>query len=537
MRRRTSRRASEDVIMANRFERSLAFSLEPSDCEKLIAQLGIAGARWTAETKVLSLYLDTPESAIGKLGFAYGIRRRGDATLNDTQQALDRFMRGLPGEKGWTTFRHAMSVAAPPDARKLQGLLRAASMKQQLEVAFQSETKRSFWSLPVAGGRAGVVLEQGALAGAGNKRLARLTVTYAAAFAAPVFAFLAAAAKVVPLRMTGESLALEAYRQLGRLDVPLPGAITPRLTFDMSAAAAFQTIAHATIDHFLLAQARVRFLSDKEGVHQGRVALRRFSAAWRLFLPLVAGEDADVLKEDLQRLKNPLRAARDLDVLLSNLTKYSAENLSLPVLPVRKLLEARREKAYATLVAALKAPDTEALLLRILTWVDAGEWTREAVRTKDRDELIGAFVQRKFSKLIQKFARRSDELEEASYKERHRTRIHAKNLRYDVEFLDNLVRIAGRKGLRKNQRAFVGALKRIQSFLGEENDVLMAHSYFAGLGQDEDTVAADEAAQVAGAAVAAHARASSKRKFHKTVAKARRDLFEVKPFWLDLARH
>ncbi len=191
-----------------------------------------------------------------------------------------------------------------------KGLLRAASTKQQLEVAFQSETKRSFWSLPVAGGHTGVVLEQGALAGVGSKRLARLTVTYAAAFAAPVFAFLAAAAKVVPLWMTGESLALEAYRQLGRLEVPLPGAITPRLTFDMSAATAFQTIAHATIDHFLLAQARVRFLGDKEGVHQGRVALRRFSAAWRLFLPLVAGEDADVLKEDLQCLKNPLRAAR-----------------------------------------------------------------------------------------------------------------------------------------------------------------------------------------------------------------------------------
>ncbi len=67
--------------------------------------------------------------------------------------------------------------------------------------------------------------------------------------------------------------------------------------------------------------------------------------------------------------------------------------------------------------------------------------------------------------------------------------------------------------------------------------MLMAHAYFAGLGQDEDTLAADEAAQVAGAAIAAHARASSKRKFHKIVAKARRDLFEVKPFWFDLARH
>ncbi len=446
-------------------------------------------------------------------------------------------MRGLVGQKGWTTFRHAMSIAAAPDARKLQGLLRATNTKQQLEVAFQSETRRSFWSLPIAGGQAGVVLEQVSIAGTGDTRLARLTITYATTSAAPVFAFIAKIAQIVPLRMTGESLALETYRHLGRLDVPLPGAITPRLTLDMSAATAFQTIAHATIDHFLLAQARVRFLSDTEGVHQGRVGLRRFSAAWRLFSPIVAGEDADVLKEDLRHFKNPLRDARDLDVLLSDLAKYSAENPALPVPPIRELLEARREKAYVALVATLKAPETEALLIRILAWIDAGEWTRDAARAKDRDELIGAFVQRKFSKLIQKFAQRLEELEKASSKERHRTRIHAKNLRYGVEFLDNLVRIASHKGLRKNQRAFVATLKRIQSFLGEENDVLMAHSYFAGLGRDEDPVVADEAAQVAGATIAAHLRPIGKRKFHKNVAKVRRDLFEIKPFWLDLARH
>ena len=523
--------------MADRVERSLAFSLEPSDCEKLVAQLGLAGARWTAETKVLSLYLDTPESAIGKLGFAYGIRRRGDATLNDAQQALDRFMRGLPGQKGWTIFRHAMSVAAPSDGRKLQGLLRAANTKQQLQVAFQSETKRSFWSLPVAGGQTGMVLEQAAIAGMSDTRLARVTVTYSVALAAPVFAFISAAAKAVPMRMTGESLALEAYRHLGRRDVALPGAITPRLTLDMSAATAFQTIAHATIDHFLLAQARVRFLGDKDGVHQGRVALRRFSAAWRLFSPLVAGEDADVLKEDLQHIKNPLRATRDLDVLLGDLANCLVENSALPVPPVRKLLEARREKAYGALVSTLKAPETEVLLLRIVAWIDAGEWTRNAARAKDRDEPIAIFVQRKFSKLIQKFARRCDDLEQASATERHRTRIYAKNLRYGMEFLDNLVRIVGRKNLRKDQRAFVSALKRLQGFLGEENDVLMAHSYFAGLGRDKDPVAADEAARAAGTTIAAHLRPSGKRKFHKTVAKARRDLFEVKPFWLDLARH
>ncbi len=153
----------------------------------MIAQLGIAGARWTAETKVLSLYLDTPESAIGKLGFAYGIRRRGDATLNDTQQALDRFMRGLPGEKGWTTFRHAMSVAAHPMRENCKASCALRARSSSLKSHSRARPNAAFGPLPVTGGQVGVVLEQGALAGVGNKRLAHLTVTYAAAFATPVF--------------------------------------------------------------------------------------------------------------------------------------------------------------------------------------------------------------------------------------------------------------------------------------------------------------------------------------------------------------
>jgi triphosphatase len=203
---------------------------------------------------------------------------------------------------------------------------------------------------------------------------------------------------------------------------------------------------------------------------------------------------------------------------------------------VCKLLEARREKAYDALVAALDAPAVDDLLLRLVQWIEAGDWTHDAARTRARAEPMTAFVQRKFSKLIEKFGHRCEALEQASFRERHRTRIQAKNLRYGVEFLDNLVRIIDRKSLRKQQRALIAALKQMQTFLGEENDVLMAHSYFAGLGQDQDLVPADAAAVAAGAALAARLSPSGKRKFHKTVAKARASLADVKPFWLDLAK-
>lgn len=518
-------------------ERSLTFTLKPDDCEALVAQLGKAGAHWTAETKVLSLYLDTLDSAIGKLGFGYGIRRRGDVTLNDTQEALRRFARGLAGQSGWTTFRHALSVVAPPDARELQGLLRSPGTRSRLNVVFQSEAKRSFWSVSTGRGEANLTLEQSGIVNGGKTRLASLTLTYPIDLAAAALTFIAEIGKLIPLRLTGEALALEAYRHAGRRDVAVPNAITPRLMRTMSTAAAFQTIAYAALDHFLLAQVRVRFLRDVEGVHQARVALRRFSAAWRLFSALVEGSDGATLKEDLSKIKDALRTARDLDVLLGDVATLAADDPALPTAPVRRLLEARRERAYDALIAALNASETDGLLLRLVTWIEAGDWTRDAARAPDRVEPFATFVQRKFSKLIQKFQRRCEALEQASYRERHRTRIRAKNLRYGVEFLDHLVRLADGKGLRRQYRALIGALKHMQSFLGEENDVLMAHAYFAGLGQDEDPVAADAATATAGATLAARLSPSGKHKFHKTVAKARRELFDVKPFWLDLAEN
>jgi triphosphatase len=515
-------------------ESHLSFAIDPDDCVALTAEFGKAGAHWTAATKLLSLYLDTPDSAIGKLGFGFGIRRRGDVSLNDMRPALRRFARGLPGQNGWTTFRHALSVAVPLDGRRLQSVLRSADTK--LELIFQIEAQRSFWSLPLGQGHAHLTLEQADITHGAKMRLGHMTVTYAPEIAASVFAFVAKLEERIALRMTGETLALEAYREVGRRDAALPSAIVPRLSAEMSSAAAFQAIARAAIDHFLLAQARIRAARDSEAVHQGRVALRRFSAALRLFSSLTAGEGANALKKDLRPLKDLMRTARELDVRLGELAALAAKDKALPTAPVAKLLKARREKAYDALVAALDAPATEWLLLRLVGWIEAGDWTEDAARAKERAAPIGSFVQRRFNTLVEKFRHRCRGLERAGKEERHRTRIQAKNLRYGIEFLDHLVRAAPRKGLRKRQRAFVGALKHLQSFLGEENDALMAQHYFFTLGQNRDAVPADRTTVAAGKTLAARISPVSHRAFSKAVAKARGELFEAKPFWAELAR-
>jgi CHAD domain-containing protein len=239
------------------------------------------------------------------------------------------------------------------------------------------------------------------------------------------------------------------------------------------------------------------------------------------------------VKEDLNRIKSSLRAARDIDVLLARLADKDADPA---VATVRKLLEARRERAYAALVDVLNAPGTEDSLLRVVTWIEAGDWTADAARAGARAEPIGTFVQRKFSKSVPKFHRRCAELEEASPAERHQTRIRAKNLRYGAEFFDGLAAGADAKTFRKRLRGFVAALKKLQTFLGEENDAEMAQHYFARLAEDGDSVRADAAAVAAGTTLAAKLRRRGKRQFHKGAEKAREGLFDTKPFWTGLAR-
>jgi triphosphatase len=516
-------------------DRHISFAIDPANCPALVAELGKSGAHWTADTKQLSLYVDTPQSAIGKLGFGFGIRRRGDATLNDMRAALRRFARGLPGQNGWTTFRHALSVVAPPDARQLQRLLRADGVHQTLGSIFQIEAQRSFWSLPLGADRAHLTLEQADVTHGVKTRLARFTLTCSANLAGASFAFLAKLSQTVPLRMTGETAALEVYHAVGRREVAQPGAIVPRLTSEMSAGAAFQAIAHAAIDHFLLAEARVRAFHECEAVHQSRVALRRFSAALRLFSPVVEGDGADSVKQALRPIKNVLRTARDLDVRLGEVAALGARNPSLPTEPVSNLLTARREQAYDALVTALDAPETAALLLQLVGWIEAGDWTHDEARAKKRDMPINDFVQRRFNKLIEKFHDRCAGLERARDEERHRTRIQAKNLRYGVEFFDSLIRAARGKGVRKHQREFVSALKHLQAFLGEENDALAAQHYFANLSQNHAAKSANRTAIAAGKTLAAHINPVTYNEFGKAIRKTRRQLFDIKPFWADLA--
>jgi triphosphatase len=242
-----------------------------------------------------------------------------------------------------------------------------------------------------------------------------------------------------------------------------------------------------------------------------------------------------------------LQKARDLDVLVTEVLEpaigadppCAAKNLL-------HMMKERRNLAYDELVATLSSVQSAKLFLRLVAWIEAGDWTVDPERGALRREKIESFLERKLTRAARKFKAHCDELEDADQDERHHIRIRAKNLRYSAEFFETLVapKAAGDRAVhletaRKRFRAFIAALKDLQTILGKENDVRMARRFLASLRQEVSEghpLDADGATLAAAESLAGSIKGLSEAEFQKKAGKARRALAEVKPFWSEVAQ-
>ena len=206
--------------------------------------------------------------------------------------------------------------------------------------------------------------------------------------------------------------------------------------------------------------------SDIEGVHRARIAVRRLRAALSLFKPMVDDRDYDRLRRELAWLSDLLGAARDLDVMQVETFEPQVNAGAAPLGATSLLAEVgkRRKQARETLHAALHSDRMRKLLFDLVRWLDHGEWQARAAGAGSGGEAARTSSSPGDSGNCAKRARR---LDDADAEARHKIRIAAKKLRYMSEFFDNLV--TGRKR-RARYKAFVGALEKIQTALGEMQD-------------------------------------------------------------------
>jgi CHAD domain-containing protein len=208
----------------------------------------------------------------------------------------------------------------------------------------------------------------------------------------------------------------------------------------------------------------VRVDEDIEDVHQMRIAVRRLRSHLRTFRPLLDGEWAPDLQEDLRWLGSELGRVRDADVLAERFRLAASELPEAECRAVKSLLDRLEET---------RGGDRERLLhaLRSARFLNLAQRLIEAAREpRLRPEaggparvVVAPLVQGRWKRLARSVDKLGSEPEPA---ELHAVRIQAKHARYAAE---TMAPASGKRGLR-----FVRALRGVQQTLGRHQDAALA---------------------------------------------------------------
>lgn len=284
----------------------------------------------------------------------------------------------------------------------------------------------------------------------------------------------------LPLHWTGAAGVVVAAVAL-KLAEPRPvraSQIAYALPDQANAVVAFVAIARHCLAQFDANILPVLEDGDLEGVHQMRVALRRLRSAIQIFKPVLPEAVLEPMVAELRWLNGPLGRKRDLDVFLHETLKPLQES-GAPAEGLARIaaaVEGHRAEAQQALAAALQSTRCAAWRLRFAQMLD--ELPLLAAVSPDADPEnadmpahlradgargFAAAVLRKRRRKVKKLGERHAELDTAQL---HELRIHAKRLRYAVEFFRPLF---GKKDVRR----FLAALADLQDCLGALNDAAM----------------------------------------------------------------
>jgi inorganic triphosphatase YgiF len=457
-------------------EIELKFALPARDGEAVAALPALAGARDRALT---SIYFDTPRRSLRRAGMALRVRKEAGGFVQTLKNGGDGALsRGEWEAKVARAEPVPDQLARTPAARLLKGA--------RLSPQFTVEVRRRSADVLEGSSRIELSLDEGEVA-AGGKRapFAELELELKDGPIGGLFALARRLAAGGDLTLSFTSKAERGFALVSPLGQRALKFKAPPLAADLTAGAAFQTIARATLRQICGNAERLRRRASPEVIHQLRVGLRRLRSLNTTFGPVVADARLPALKAELEWLTLELDAARNLDVLLRGdyraalVQKEGAEGLK----GLGARLRGARRIAYARAAAAVESERFRRLLLDLLIWIEAGPWTTSADHRKRRERPVAKFAREALDHRRRKIIRKGRDIEGLEPDARHKLRIDAKKMRYAADVF------AGLFHRPKRARAFVDALKAVQDTLGELNDIVvggaLVHDVAAGAGWAE----------------------------------------------------
>lgn len=243
---------------------------------------------------------------------------------------------------------------------------------------------------------------------------------------------------------------------------PMPGR-SPVLQPDMRAAEAIVRLHLALLDSMALVERGSVEHLDAEFLHEFRVAVRRSRSLLSLASKSVlAPGDVEWAVQAFGWLGRQTNAMRDLDVHLESFETYRSEipvRLRPALAPFRAHLERRACFEQARVAAMLEG--SRYLEFRN-GWRDRLEGI--AARRPNAAVPIHGLADRWIDRAVRRLLRRGRRIDDDSEPEAlHRLRVHAKRLRYLLEFFASLYS-------QRDARALVARLKALQDVLGAFQD-------------------------------------------------------------------
>jgi CHAD domain-containing protein len=234
----------------------------------------------------------------------------------------------------------------------------------------------------------------------------------------------------------------------------------------------------AGLRHLRANEAAVLAMTDPEGIHQMRVALRSLRAIVSAFAPILASQAHETLRTELKWIQTALAPARDWDVFIDETLRPAIAGMpdAHGLASLLDAAETARAAAHAKAKASILSPRYTALILHLQRWLVTDAWlVTEDALGKDRRKNVKMMAEvpaapfavsvldRRLRKLT-KLAGRHKALPRADL---HMIRILAKKLRYSGEVFAGLFD-------RRRTRTYLQELSAIQNGLGSLNDGVTA---------------------------------------------------------------
>jgi inorganic triphosphatase YgiF len=440
------------------------------------------GALAPAVTKHLkTTYFDTPDRVMAAMHATLRVREDGSRRLHCLKLPVDN-LAGLATRREWEVENADPTpnfAAFPPGT--VECLLDLEKLTAAgIEPVFVTDFRRSLRLMPLGvGGAVEVAIDEGVVRTAAGVEapICELEFELKSGTAVDLFDLALAVTAQIPGRIVVESKGERGARlAAGKPPAPVKAPKAP-LDPGLSVSGAFARIVQDCVGHWLANVDAVLDGSDVEGVHQMRVALRRLRSAFRLFRRVLGPEPSAMLSDEVKWLAGSLGPARDWDVFIGDVAGPVFKAMGRDARFERILDLARSEQGlgYGIARGAIEDPRHTRLALMLGRFAAARDWEAGG-KGEILAEPVETFAADMLDVHFKRVRHKGKHIMRLDDEALHGLRIEIKRLRYALEFFGSL--FDGRE-----VKHFLEGLSGLQDFLGNLNDLTVAHRLIGTLGR------------------------------------------------------